>query len=139
MTEVYEGEKQLIANGTPGNGNLMTSLVRASTGNASTTKTGKQMPNFDQDGLTESEIYGNFFVFNFEGHDTTAHTLAFAVVILAANPHVQDWVSEELYYVLGDQSPEDWDYATIFPRLKRCLTILVRHAHPRRDCSMADN
>jgi hypothetical protein len=61
MTEVYEDEKQLIANGSPGNGNLMTSLVRASTGNASTTKNGKQVPNFDQDGLTESEIYGNVF------------------------------------------------------------------------------
>lgn len=128
MTEVYEEEKQLIGNGKPGNENLMTSLIRASTENTSMTKTREQGLSFNQDGLTESEIYGNVFVFNFAGHDTTAHTLAFTVVILAANPYVQDWVSEELRYVLGDQSPEDWNYATVFPRLKRCLAILVRHA-----------
>ncbi|KAL2049437.1 hypothetical protein ABVK25_010341 [Lepraria finkii] len=118
MTEVYEEEKKCIADRKPGDGNLMTSLIRASTG-ANVT-----IDSENQGGLTESEIYGNVFVFNFAGHDTTAHTIAFAVVILAANPSVQNWLSEELRYVLGDRDPEDWNYQTVFPRLKRCLAIL---------------
>ena len=65
------------------------------------------------------------FVFNFAGHDTTAHTLAFAIVILSAHPSVQEWLSEELQYVLGDSKPEDWNYTEVFPRLNRCLAVLV--------------
>lgn len=76
MTEVYETEKKALADGKPAENNLMTQLIRASLG---------------EDGLTETEIYGNIFVFNFAGHDTTAHTIAFTVYLLATAPHVQDW------------------------------------------------
>lgn len=51
------------------------------------------------------------FVFNFAGHDTTAHTLTFATFFLAANPDVQDWVSEEINHVMGDHRPEDRVYS----------------------------
>ncbi|KAL2038881.1 hypothetical protein N7G274_008403 [Stereocaulon virgatum] len=119
MTEVYEEEKRWIEDGKPGDSNLMTSLIRASAG---ANEAGESEGNCGA--LTESEIYGNIFVFNFAGHDTTAHTLAFAVVILAANPSVQKWLSEELQYVLGDKDPSEWDYQAVFPRLKRCLAVL---------------
>ncbi|KAL8935734.1 MAG: hypothetical protein Q9216_005287 [Gyalolechia sp. 2 TL-2023] len=119
MTDVYEEEKKSIGLGKLGANNLMTSLIRASVEN-STSTTGNDM----QGGLTESEIYGNIFVFNFAGHDTIAHTLAFAVVVLSAHPSVQDWLSEELRHVLGDEKPEDWEYQSVFPRLKRCLAVL---------------
>ncbi|KAL8837432.1 MAG: hypothetical protein Q9170_002516 [Blastenia crenularia] len=119
MTDVYEEEKKSISIGTSSGSNLMTSLVRSSVENS-----GSAGINGSQGGLTESEIYGNIFVFNFAGHDTTAHTLAFAVVILAAHPAVQDWVSDELQCVLGDQKPEEWVYQNVFPRLKRCLAVL---------------
>ncbi|KAG6362779.1 hypothetical protein INS49_007873 [Diaporthe citri] len=78
-------------------------------------------------GLTESEIYGNMFMLNFAGHDTTAHTLTFAIHFLAANPAVQDWVSEEARTVLGerDQDQAGWDYAASFPRLRRCFAVLL--------------
>ncbi|KAL8904565.1 MAG: hypothetical protein Q9207_003184 [Kuettlingeria erythrocarpa] len=105
MTNVYEDEKKSIAEGKPGAGNLMTSLVRASVENVSAGTMGEL-----QGGSTESEIYGNVFVFNFAGHDTTAHTLAFAIVLLAAHPSVQDWVAEELRSVLSDQKPEAAEY-----------------------------
>lgn len=119
MTEVYEEEKASMAKGKHGSRNLMTSLVRASM------VSGNQPSTQDQGGLTENEIYGNMFVFNFAGHDTTAHTLAFAVVLLSAQPSVQDWLSEELKCVLGNTKPEEWTYTEIFPRLKRCLAVLV--------------
>lgn len=113
MTEVYEAEKQAIADGKLTEKNLMTSLVRAS------------QESDDTGGLTESEIYGNMFVFNFAGHDTTAHAFAFAVVLLATQPSAQDWLSTELKHVLGERPIEDWSYTSDFPRLKRCLAVLM--------------
>jgi cytochrome P450 len=67
MTEMYEAEKQAMAAQKPAEDNLMTQLVRASMG---------------EDGLSENEIYGNLFIFNFAGHDTTANTLAFTILSL---------------------------------------------------------
>ncbi|KAI0402397.1 cytochrome P450 [Xylaria palmicola] len=105
MTTQYEEEKQEFSQGRGlADRNLMTSLVRASQDETSA----------GGSGLTESEIYGNMFVFNFAGHDTTAHTFTFAIFFLAANPQVQDWVHEESVAVR-------WD----FPRLKRSLAIML--------------
>lgn len=76
-------------------------------------------------GLTESEIFGNSFEFNSAGHDTTANTLSYCVLLLAAHPTYQDWIAEELQHVLNDDDSETWDYDETFPKLKRCLAILV--------------
>lgn len=120
MTELYEDEKARALAGGPGSGGartLMSSLVRASQ-DAGGAGAGA--------GLSESEIYGNMFMLNFAGHDTTAHTLTFAVHFLAAHPGVQDWVSEEARIVLGgDGDEEGWDYAASFPRLVRCFAVLL--------------
>ncbi|KAI0006870.1 cytochrome P450 [Xylariaceae sp. FL0662B] len=114
MTNVYEDEKKAFADGKSIDRNLMTSLVRASHEEALTSE-----------GLTEKEIYGNVFVFNFAGHDTVAHTLTFATFFLAANPAVQDWLSEELHHVFGDRQRGEMNYCSDFPRLKRCTAILM--------------
>ncbi|KAL1876453.1 hypothetical protein Daus18300_002697 [Diaporthe australafricana] len=115
MTEVYEDEKSQarVQAGSGAPKTLMSSLVRASQDEA---KNGA--------GLTESEIYGNMFMLNFAGHDTTAHTFTFAIHFLAANPAVQDWVSEEARTVMGGNR-DDWEYVTHFPRLKRCFAIML--------------
>ncbi|KAI0426693.1 cytochrome P450 [Xylaria sp. FL1042] len=115
MTSVYEEEKRALANGGTPDRNLLSSLICASDEEA-------KASNAD---LTESEIYGNMFVLNFAGHDTTAHTLMFAIAFLAANPPVQDWLSEELQQVFGDRQPEKWDYHNDFHHLKRCNAVLM--------------
>ncbi|KAI1205124.1 cytochrome P450 [Annulohypoxylon truncatum] len=114
MTNMYEEEKRAFDEGRMTDQNLMTLLIRASQDEAKT-----------DGGLTESEIYGNMFAFNFAGHDTTANTLTFALYFLAANPDVQDWISEEVRSVLGDSDVSEWDYRSNFPRLKRCLSVLL--------------
>ncbi|KJZ70913.1 hypothetical protein HIM_09706 [Hirsutella minnesotensis 3608] len=114
MTNIYEEEKRRYAQGEASNNNLMTSLVRAS-----------QDEGEETGGLTESEIYGNMFVINFAGHDTTSHTFTFAIYFLAAHPEVQDWISEEIKTVLDGKRPQDWDYRSDFHRLKRCLSIML--------------
>lgn len=84
MTTMYEEQKRAFSAGEEGSdNNLMTLLVRAS----------QEAANEESGGLTESEIYGNMFTFNFAGHDTTAHSSTFALYFLAANPEVQDWIS----------------------------------------------
>ena len=113
MAQAYEKEKKSAAEKDPGRKNLLTTLVRESFASG-------------EAGLTESEIYGNMFVFNFAGHDTTAHTLAFAVALLSANPEVQSWLAEEIHHVFGvDSDPDTWNYQASFPKLKRCLAVLV--------------
>lgn len=119
MTNAYEEGKQAAADGKPYGNNLMTSLVHASQVES---KEGTS-----QGGLTEQEIYGNIFVFNFAGHDTTANTLAFSIAFLATRPDVQNWIAEEINHVFGDQDPETSNYAETFPRLKRCLAVAVSH------------
>jgi cytochrome P450 len=65
------------------------------------------------------------FVFNFAGHDTTANTLTFALAYLATHPAIQDWLYAELNHVFGTRAIHDWDYTTDFPRLKRCLAVML--------------
>jgi cytochrome P450 len=109
MTGVYEAEKKAFSEDKPAANNLMTQLVRASLGD---------------NGLSETEIYGNIFVFNFAGHDTTPHTLAFTIYLLATDTAMQDWVFEELDHVLGERQADEWAYTTEYPKLKRTLALL---------------
>jgi cytochrome P450 len=81
--------------------------------------------------LTEEEIAGNLFIFTAAGFDTTANTLSYAVALLAAYPEWQSWIQAEIDTVLGAPSggaenelPPP-DYATAFPKLTRCLAIMV--------------
>lgn len=81
--------------------------------------------------LTEEEIAGNLFIFTAAGFDTTANTMGYAVTILAAYPQWQAWVQEEIDSLMGSPStrsedePVLPDYATTFPRLIRCLAVMV--------------
>ncbi|KAI0836655.1 cytochrome P450 [Hypoxylon sp. FL0890] len=115
MTTMYEEKKRALATGEKNSDhNLMTLLVRVS----------QEATSEGLEGLTESEIYGNMFTFNFAGHDTTAHSSTFALYFLAANPDVQDWISEEIRCILGERQLHEMDYRTDFPRFKRCLSVL---------------
>lgn len=71
--------------------------------------------------LTDSELYGNIFVFNLAGYETTASTFTFALSYLAAYPEVQDWVIEEVDAHCTNKDPK---YAQTYPKLVRCLAIM---------------
>ncbi|KAL8780127.1 MAG: hypothetical protein Q9213_006611 [Squamulea squamosa] len=94
MTEAYESTKQAMARNEKLENNLMTFLVRASLANVD--QKGGGTPAVHQEGLTEEEVYGNVFVFNFAGHDATANSLAIGICLLATRPDVQDWIAEEI-------------------------------------------
>lgn len=107
LTNLYESEKRHMADSHSKDRTLMSTLIQASAEEAESTS------------LTERELYGNMFLFNFAGHDTTTHTLTFALMYLAINPQAQDWIAEEIAAV------SDWDYPAAFPRLPRCSAVLM--------------
>jgi cytochrome P450 len=110
MLDMFEEHAQHVQ-GEKAQGNLIKSLVRAS---------------LDEKLITQDEVIGNIFVFNFAGHDTTAHSLAFTFMLMAAHPDVQEWMTEEIRYVMGDKELLKAEY-TLFPRLVRTLAVLVSH------------
>ncbi|KAJ5732792.1 cytochrome P450 monooxygenase [Penicillium malachiteum] len=121
MTRMLDEEVKALNEGKAGSGSMMTSFVRAMDLNQ---KTGAESKGHDtpMKGLSVDEIFGNIFVINFAGHDTTANTLAFAIMLLAAYPDVQSWVTEELRQITPEQM--QGCYTELFPKLKRCQAIL---------------
>lgn len=122
MEEMLTHERNMSAKREHGTGNLMGSLVRAS----EEAQKGSDTNDLTHLGLTDEEIFGNIFAFNLAGHETTANTLATSLVLLAANPECQDWLIEEVHHVLGSSGGSgDWKYDENFPRLQRCLAVMV--------------
>jgi cytochrome P450 len=122
MEEKVEEERKLIDHGEDDRQNLGTALVRA---NEKEKAEGAHDGNGIRRGvLTDSELYGNLFIFMLAGHETTANTLSYATALLAIHPVVQNWAQEEIDAVLSDSSEED--YNTVFPKLVRCMAIMVR-------------
>ena len=130
MLTQLEEERRLIAEGQPGTGTLMSNLVRASDEGTQAVKdypdAVKSKAVAGPKPLTVDEILGNIFVFNFAGHDTTAISLAYSMLLLVAHSDVQDWIAEELNFHLPNGNSESWKYEDSFPKLKRCLAVLVR-------------
>lgn len=115
MRELLEDELAALNRGEKSSGGLLPSLVR-----------GLDAHQKDKTkGVSAEEIFGNLFVINFAGHDTTANTLAYAMLLLTTFPEVQEWVGGELREVIKDLEEGDWDYSTLFPKLVRCRAVMV--------------
>lgn len=129
MLSQLADEKKLIAEGKPGSGTLMSNLVRASDEVSQVRKANEKVAGleeaFDLKPLTTDEILGNIFVYNFAGHDTTAVSLAYSMLLLVAHAEVQEWIAEELEFFLDTEDCESWTYEEVFPKLQRCLAVLV--------------
>ncbi|KAF2235509.1 cytochrome P450 [Viridothelium virens] len=125
MMDLLEQEKRLVSEGKAGANHLTAGLLRALEIHSNPKPNGTEIRGDPVvRGLTVNELLGNIFLINFAGHDTTANTLAFAILHLAANLHVQNWVAEEVRGVLGEKPSEDWEYESVFPRLKRPLAVM---------------
>ncbi|KAJ3533382.1 hypothetical protein NM208_g8017 [Fusarium decemcellulare] len=123
MAEMVAEEREAMIAGAPEEDNLMSILVRASENQMSEGKGARH--------LTDSEIYGNLFSYNLAGHETTSNTLAYATILLAANPKWQDWAAEEVNQVAAGVDLNDLDYETYYPQLKRVLAIMVGVSHTK--------
>lgn len=74
-------------------------------------------------GLSQDEVYGNVYIFNTAGHDTTANTILFSLAMLALEPQWQEWIYQEVEST-GFASHMD-DYETMYPRLLRCQALML--------------
>lgn len=61
-------------------------------------------------GLNESEIIGNSFVFMLAGHETAANTITHSLYYLAMHPSAQRKVQKELDDIFGGRDVSEWDY-----------------------------
>jgi cytochrome P450 len=121
MLELVNKERTLYSQGEGTDAaNLMSTLVRASENEA------RASDEKSRGSLTDEEFVGNLFIFNVAGHDTTAGTLTYAIGLLACNPELQDWIKAELTEVFGAGDVREDQYEAVFPRLKRCMAIMVR-------------
>jgi hypothetical protein len=78
-------------------------------------------------GLTDLEIIGNMHIFTIAGHETTATSLRFTLLLLALQQDVQDWLYEGILEAAHGE-PEDvaqWDYHRMFPKLITPLCVMV--------------
>jgi cytochrome P450 len=126
MMDMLSEETTLLKQGNTGTGSLMTSFVRAlDTHQKEVANAKSDVSQSPSRGLTVDEILGNIFVINFAGYNTTANTLVFSMLLLAANPEVQEWAAKELQAIIPNPDEEKWDYSVLFPDLKRYRAVLV--------------
>lgn len=83
-------------------------------------------------GLADAEIQGNMFIFMIAGHETTATTLRFTLVLLALHQDIQNWLVEGIREATSDvpANPAEWDYPSMFPRLVAPLCVMVSGPPP---------
>ncbi|KAI1211127.1 putative cytochrome P450 [Annulohypoxylon truncatum] len=124
MEKTVVEEAGALSRGEPGSGGLITHLVHALERKAIRQTGSGEDEKPVKGGLSMDEVLGNIFVINFAGQDTTSITLAFAVMLLAAHPEVQQWIREEIAVVTRGEPVDRWDYA-LFPRLKRCHAVFL--------------
>jgi cytochrome P450 len=124
MLNLLNQEQRLLSEGKPGASHLTSTVLRASEEYSHETRIGDTKAK----GLSISELLENIYLINAAGHDTTANTLAYAIVHLAMCPGVQNWLSEEVYAVFGDSLSENWEYESTFQQLKRPLAVMVSRA-----------
>lgn len=72
--------------------------------------------------FTDEEIIGNTLILLFAGEDTTAHTLAWAIWLLASHPEIQTPLAAEASEILGE-APFPGDYEVV-NRLPYCEAVL---------------
>ncbi|KAL8673277.1 MAG: hypothetical protein Q9168_002315, partial [Polycauliona sp. 1 TL-2023] len=65
------------------------------------------------------QILGNAFIFLFAGHETTANSITFLLILLALNLPVQRRLQQTLDHLLSSfpRDPADWPYPSAFNKL----------------------
>lgn len=116
LKRTVDNERKALANGKPPTDNLISILVRANEEEKSGAQ-GKALA------LTDEELYGNLFMFNMAGHETTASSLSYAVPLLAIYPEIQKWIRDEVDAVGSGNELKNYDDS--FPRLVRALAFMV--------------
>ncbi|KAK5453338.1 hypothetical protein LTS15_006523 [Exophiala xenobiotica] len=120
MSEMLAREKSAFEQGDVSRHNLLSEMVRAMEGSGPTSTAAGG----GGGGLTDEEVYGNLFIYNLAGHDTTAATLHFALTLLAVYPQWQTWIAEEIDAIHKADTSGLFYYEETFPKLTRILALM---------------
>ena len=120
MQEMVDSKRAAKSSATTDN-NTATDLISQLAKQTSSTTNEKD----SSSGLTDSEVIGNLFVFIIAGHETSASSIHFSLIMLALNPSVQRRVQQELDTIFGTRSPSTWSYDSDLPRLQTSLLQAV--------------
>ncbi|EJD34764.1 cytochrome P450 [Auricularia subglabra TFB-10046 SS5] len=63
--------------------------------------------------LSDEELAANIYVYFVAGHETSSHTLTFALALLAIHPEVQEKLYDEVQRVWPDLNSEQWSSSTL--------------------------
>ncbi|KAK8863460.1 cytochrome P450 [Apiospora arundinis] len=126
MVKLLDDETAALNQGKPSSGAIIPSFVRAADLHHRQQRSSSETSGASgKAGLSVEEIFGDLFVINFAGHDTTANMSAFAMLCLAAHPEIQAWVAEEVALATAEYVRlEDWDYKKVYPQLVRCRAVV---------------
>ncbi|KAK6358584.1 hypothetical protein TWF730_007910 [Orbilia blumenaviensis] len=116
MNELFiEKRKEAIAGEKADGMDIMGALVKNSYGPE--TRLGEKMKQTTINGdverlaLTDSEILGNAFVFLLAGHETSAGSLHYVLILLALHPDSQRRMQKDIDRIFGDRPVDEWDYS----------------------------
>ena len=114
MNEMFQQKKALILKGEEGDTlDLMIALVKG----AGITKESLQGKSPVAQTLTDREILGNAFVLLLAGHETTANSIHFCLVLLAMNIASQRHLQADLDEVFKGRSVSESSYEEVLPKL----------------------
>ncbi|KAF9268343.1 cytochrome P450 [Marasmius fiardii PR-910] len=78
-------------------------------------------PDFGEIPLTEREVVGNIFIFLLAGHETTAHTLAYTLGLLALYQEEQEILYQHIQSVIPDGRPPTYEE---MPLLTQSMAVI---------------
>ncbi|KAG8818645.1 hypothetical protein FRC17_010764 [Serendipita sp. 399] len=116
---------------------LLNNLVRAAMldeGDLEKGQTSSLVTSSIQKGLSDEEIIGNTYIYFLAGHETTAHSLAWTLALLAAYPEYQDEALREINQVWPSTSASfepfyentSFDDYAKFPYVLACYSETLR-------------
>ncbi|KAG0652326.1 Cytochrome P450 [Hyphodiscus hymeniophilus] len=81
--------------------------------------------------LSKSEIIGNSFIFLFAGHETSANSIHFSIILLAINLASQVRLQADIDKIVGDKPTSDLSYYNDMPRLYNSMVGAVMNEELR--------
>jgi cytochrome P450 len=127
MKAIYDQKLAEAKTGQQSEGmDIMGSLVRSTlTDQNEKTKGSQGLAEKGQVGqftLSQKDILGNAFVLIIAGHETTANSVHFALMMLAMAPGSQRRLQKEIESIFGSTPPESWDYDSC---INKCLGGMI--------------
>jgi len=75
--------------------------------------------------LSDSDVMGNLFMFIIAGHETSANSIHFSIILLALHPEIQRRVQHELSAIFQGRPVSAWSYDSDLKQLFNSLLAAV--------------